>query len=227
MSTVPSRFQVLDRFAPLAGVVTVILWVIGIAIIETGDAPDDEAPPQAIANYFNEESGAILSGSFIFMLGAAAFVWFLGSVRARYHVAEGGTGRLTAIIFGTGILTAVLAMAFVAPGAAAAFAADNLDRPLDPGAAEALSVVGDGFFIAAEAAIVAFYLAVGIGALRYRVLPSWLAWASIALGILAVFPWIGWAAFIWGLPLWVLVTSVWMFMNAETPDRIETRSPAV
>lgn len=225
MSTVPNRLQSLDRFAPLAGVLAVILWIIGIAVTESSDAPDEDAPASAIAEYFANESGGILAGSFIFMLGVAAFVWFLGSVRVRYHLAEGGTGRFTAIVFGAGILTAALAMAFMAPGAAAAFAADNLDRTLEPGAAEALWIVGDGFFIAAEAAVVAFFFAAGVGALRFGVLPVWLAWASIVLAVIAVFPWIGWAAFIWGLPLWVLVTSVWMFMGAERADRVETRAP--
>jgi hypothetical protein len=222
MSTMGNRFQMLDRLAPLVGVLAVILWVIGIGIAESASAPDDDAPAGAIAEYFSEESGSILAGSFIFMLGVAAFVWFLGSVRVRY-IAEGTAGRFGAIVFGTGILTAALAMGMTAPNAAAAFAADNLDRTLEPGAAEALWIVSDGFFIAAEASVVAFFLAAGMGALRFGALPRWLAWASIALGILAVFPWVGWAAYIWGLPLWVLVTSVLMFMSASAPDRVETR----
>ena len=217
MSTMGDRFQLLDRLAPLVGILAVILWVIGIGISESASAPDDDAPATAIAEYFSEESGSILAGSFIFMLGVAAFVWFLGSVRVRYNLAEGTAGRFGAIMFGTGVLTAALAMGMTAPNAAGAFAAENLDRTLEPGAAEALWIVSDGFFIAAEASVVAFFLAAGLGALRFGALPRWLAWASIALGILALFPWVGWAAFIWGLPLWVLVTSVWMFMSTSAP----------
>lgn len=226
MSTMGNRFQLLDRMAPLAGVLAVILWVIGIAFAESASAPDDDAPASAIAEYFSEESGSILAGSFIFMLGVAAFVWFLGSVRVRYNLTEGTAGRFGTIMFGTGVLTAALAMGMTAPNAAAAFAADNLDRTLEPGAAEALWIVSDGFFIAAEASVVAFFLAAGMGALRFGALPRWLAWASIALAILAVFPWVGWASFIWGLPLWVLATSIWMFMSAAAPDRVETRPTA-
>src|SRR5215210_5788614 len=145
MSTIADRFVVLDRFAPLAGVLAVILWVVGLIVADSGDTPDADATPDAIAQYFQAESGAILAGSFLFMLGVAAFVWFLGTLRARYRLAEGDPGRLTSTVFGTGVLTAALSMAFIAPGAAAAFSADNLERTLDPGAAEALWILGDGF----------------------------------------------------------------------------------
>ena len=149
------------------------------------------------------------------MLGVAAFVWFLGSVRVRYHLAEGAAGRLDGD-----------RVRHRGPDGGARDGVHRARRgsrvrggqprsDSGAGAAEALWIVGDGFFIAAEASVVAFFLAAGLGALRFGAFPKWLAWASIALGILAVFPWVGWAAFIWGLPLWVLVVSSWMFMNAR------------
>jgi hypothetical protein len=50
----------------------------------------------------------------------------------------------------------------------------------------------------------------------------WLAWASLVLAIAAFFPWIGWAVFIWGLPLWILVASVWMLLRPAPEGTRET-----
>lgn len=223
MSTTPNRLQALERFAPLAGVLAVVLWIVAVVVVESAGTPDDEASAQALVAYYEEDSGAILAGSFVFMLGTAAFVWFLGSLRTRIYWQEGAAGRLAATTFGAGILTAAMTMGTFAPEAAAAFGSDQLDRPLDPGAAEALAIIGDGFFIAAEASLVVFFLAAGLAALRSRALPAWLGWASLVFAVAAILPWIGWAIVIWGLPLWVLVASIWMFVRPSAPDRMEAR----
>jgi hypothetical protein len=202
------------RFAPLAGVLAVILWVIGLSMVETAaDQPDDDAQAAAFVQFFEEGAGRLVAGAFLFMVGSAVFLWFLGTLRARVHAGEGGPGRLASIVFAAGIVIAAMSMAFAAPYAAGGFAAGELGVTLDPGAAQALSVLDDGFFIAAEAATAVFFLALAVALLRTRALPVWLAWASLVLGVVALLPWIGWAAFIWGLPLWVLIASVWMFVR--------------
>jgi hypothetical protein len=227
MSAVSTRLQTWERFAPLAGVVAVILWVVGIIVLESGGNPSDEASGQVLATHYEENSGSILAGSFLFMLGAAAFVWFLGTLRARILWSEGTVGRLAATTFGAGILTAVMAIGLAAPEAAAALSADQLDRAIEPGAADALATLGDGFFLGGEASVVVFFLAAGLASLRFRALPAWLGWVSIVFAILAVLPWIGWAVFIWGLPLWVLAASIWMFLRPTSPEPVWPAAGAV
>lgn len=210
-----------ERYACLAGVLAVILWVISVIVIESADSPDEDAGGQAIAEYFEADSGAILAGSFIFMLGTAVFIWFLGSLRARLFRGEGGAGRVTSIVFGSGLVVAAMSMGLMAPQAAGALTADETDPSLDPGAAQAFEGLGDGFFVAAEAAVAVFFLAAAVAALRTRALPVWLGWASLVLGIAAMVPWIGWAVYIWGLPLWVLVVSIWLFVRPVPSPRAE------
>ena len=202
------------RLASLAGVLAVILWVIGVTIAETAaDAPEDEAPGAEWIQFFEDGAGRLVAGAFIFMVGSGLFLWFLGNLRALIHIGEGGPGRMASIVFATGIAIAVMGMAFVAPYAAGGFAAGELDVPLEAGTAQALAVLDDGFFIAGEAATAVFFLAAWIALLRTRVLPVWLAWASLVLGVAALLPWIGWAVFLWGLPLWVLIVSIWMLVR--------------
>lgn len=224
MSAASTRLQTWERFAPLAGVLAVILWVVGIILLESAGDVADEASGQVLATHYEENSGSILAGSFIFMLGAAVFVWFLGTLRARILGSEGGFGRLAATTFGAGILTAVMAIGLAAPDAAAALSADQLARPLEAGAADALSALGDGFFIGGEASVVVLFLAAGLSALRFGALPTWLGWVSILFALGALLPWIGWAVFIWGLPLWVLAASIWMFLRPAEHEVV--RRPA-
>jgi anti-sigma factor RsiW len=92
------------------------------------------------------------------------------------------------------------------PVLAAAAAADALE----PSAAQALGVVEYAFFIGAEFTGAVLLFATGVLAIRTRVLPAWLGWASlvVALLMLIVVGPIGFIAIVVGLPLWVLVVSV-------------------
>jgi hypothetical protein len=210
-----------ERYGPLSGILAVVLWVISVFVIESADSPGEDAGGAEIAAYFESDGSKLLAGSFIFMVGTAVFIWFLGSLRARLFWAEGGAGRVTAIVFGSGLVVAAMSMGLMAPQAAGGLMADETDAPIDPGAAQAFEALGDGFFVAAEATVFVFFLAIALAAFRTRALPVWLGWASLVLGIVALVPWIGWAVYIWGLPLWVLVVSIWLYMRPVGPVRTE------
>ncbi len=218
------------RYAPLTGVLAVVLWIVSVFVLEgAADSPGDDASTEEIAAYFNDENGPILVGGFLFMLGSAVFLWFLATLRARLHLAEGGPGRLASIVFASGTVIAAMTMAATAPQVGGALVAEDGGR-VDPGSAQAFWNLGDGFFVAASAAVFVFYVASALGILRTRVLPVWLGWASLVLAVIALIPPIGWATLVWGLPLWLLIASVWMFMRggekplASAPDAPATRA---
>jgi hypothetical protein len=224
-----SRVERWARYAPLTGVVAVVLWVIGVVINEVvGDSPDDDAPAQEFAAYFEDETGSIFGGFFFFALGTLFFLWFLGSLRAALARAEGGVARLASLAFGAGVATAIFILGVVVPEVAGAIAADQSDRDLSPQAAEALFHLGIGFFVAAEFVTTVLFVATAVVILRTRIFPLWLAWASVVLAIaLLVFP-IGWIVLIFGLPLWTLVVSFLLYQRGEAlePEAAEIRARA-
>jgi hypothetical protein len=203
----------LERFAPLTGVGAVVLWVISTILIFEG-APDDDAPGAEIAGWFDSHSTRILVSMLLFGLGTSAFIWFLASVSARLRAAEANP-RLPSIVLVAGAASATVFTLVPGVLSAGALAYENLDRSLSPQAAEALWVMTDGLFYAAEMVAVAFMAAAAISILRTRAFP---AWYGIVTGIiavaLAVAP-IGWAALIFAVPIWTLVTSVWLFAKKE------------
>ena len=208
-----SRLEAAERFAPLTGVAAVILWVIGVFVIEgLGDTPDDDAGAREVVSYFEEDETSIYIGSFIFFLGTLLFVWFAASLRSAVAARE-RTARLASIIFAAAVMKAVFDMASFAPHVAGAFAANEWDAPVEPAAAQALSIVDDGFFVAAEFAAALLLVATAIAIFRWRLLPVWLAWLSLLIAVVLLIPPVGWAALIFGIPLWTLIASVLLYLR--------------
>jgi hypothetical protein len=201
MAVTRARGMAWERYAPLTGVLAVVLWVIGTIVYQS--AVDAKNPATLLDSYRNEE-GSILVGGFLWLLGTFFFFWFLGSLRARLIALETGVQRLTAIAFGGGVAAAVFGFALPGPDMAAAIA-DGAD--LSGPAAEAIRVVGDTFFIGAEMSAAVLLAATGVHALRTRSLPRWLAWVSLVVALVLIILPIGWAGLLFAFPLWVLVVS--------------------
>jgi hypothetical protein len=199
-----------ERLAALAGIVAVVLWVVGTFV--SGEAPDEG---QELLARFQDDEGRILAGGFIFQLGALFFLIFLGALRVRLFAAEGPTGFLTAIAFAAGVAVGIFLLAL--PGAEMSAAINNDD--LDPSSSIALGNLGDIFFLGAELSAALLLVATGLLILRYGPMPRWLAWVSLALALVLLIPPIGWAALLFGLPLWTLAVSVLLWMR---PARVES-----
>jgi hypothetical protein len=197
-----------ERFAPLMGVAAVVLWVVAVILIFDG-APGDKAPGAEIAAWFDEKSTRILVAMLLFGLGTSAFIWFLASLATRLRAAEGNP-PLPSIVLIAGPSAAAVYGLVAGVLSAGALAYENRDRTLSPQAAETIWVLPDGFFHASEMIAVAFMGAAAVSMLRTRAFPVWYAIIAIAL----VAP-IGWAALIFAIPIWTLVTSVWLFVTKE------------
>jgi hypothetical protein len=190
-----------------------VLFVVGVFVIESGDIPEDDATGAEIAAYYADGLNRLATGAVLWGIGILALILFLDGLRTRVLPASARLARLT---YGYGFAAALFLLGSIMPDVSAALASDNLDRPLESGAAELASSLGDGFFIAAELMLVGFFVAVGLAAVRLRALPAWLGWISFLLAVVAVILPIGWAVVVFGLPIWVLITSaVLWFGNRE------------
>ena len=201
-----------SRHAPLAGIVAVILWVVGIIILNgpghLGNNSSD-APVVILAKY-TAHHAAIQWGVWLIMLGALAFLWFVGSLRAAVSSAEQGPARLSTLVGMGGAVTAFGILLAHAPSFAAATTSDNLTAP----AAKALILMDDVFFYAAEFSVAVLFFATAVAVFRWKVLPGWLGWVSLVFAVLAVIPPVGWAILALGLPLWSLVIS-WLLFSKQ------------
>jgi hypothetical protein len=202
----------MERYSPLAGVGAVILWVVGTFLLEKDDRPEGK-DTAAFVTWVEQNDTAILAGAIVFGFGVVLFMWMLGSLRSTLAAAEGGTGRLASIAFGSGIATSVCLMALYLPHGQAAFDHANIsDTSVD-----ALVHVGDSFFAGVELFSIPLVLATALVSLRHGPLPRWSAWVSVALAVILVVPPIGWLGVFIGLPLWVLLVSVLLYRRPGQP----------
>src|SRR5918998_1531961 len=204
-----------ERLAALSGIVAVALWIIGIAIREALGVADVESAQDALA-YFQDEENGILAAGFIFQIGTLFFLIFLSALRSRLWRAEGGTGMLTTLAFASGVAVAIFLLALPAADMAGA-----LEDDLEAAAAQALLALGNVFFFGAELSAAVLLFATGLLAVRLRVLPVWLGWASLVIALWLLIVPIGWAALLIGIPLWVLVTSVLLYLRPAEPAQVE------
>lgn len=192
------------RVTPLAGVLSVVLFIVSVFVVESGDLPGDDATGAELAAYLGDSLSELAIGAVLWGLATIALIWFLDGLRTHIAPASSQLGRLA---YGFGFAAALFLLASVMPDVAGALASDNLDRSLEGGAAEAITALGDGFFIAAELMLAGFFFTVGLAALRARALPAWFGGISLVLALVALVPPIGWAVVVFGFPLWLLLAS--------------------
>ena len=203
------------RVTPLAGVLSVVLFIVAIFVIESDNTPDTDAAGAEVAAYLDGALGTLAVSLVIWGIGTIALIWFLDGLRTHISRFSDQLGRLT-LVFGLGV--ALLMLASFLPDLAGAFTSDELDGELEAGAAQAVGSLGDGFFFGAEVMLAGLFLAVGLAALKAGALPAWVGWFSLLLAVVALIPPIGWAVVIWGFPLWILIISalMWRDTPAET-----------
>lgn len=208
------RSSPMARWAPLLGILAPVMWFLGVTFSESGDTPVEGANADEILTFFQEETTSILLGAVLFMLGTLVFIAFITVLRERWRVAGGSDGAVT-LAYVTGVVGAAFMAAIWAPQLGVAIAIEDMAAPISPATAEMAWHAGTGFFVIGELLLGLFLFATAALILRGGVLPKWLGWVSIALGVVALIPPIGWAAIIFGLPVWLLITSVSLLLSSS------------
>lgn len=190
----------LTRIAALCAFGAVAFWIVGVVLLDSGSPGENATAADELA-YITQEGTSIVFGAMFLGIGSILFAVMLTGLRGRFPAGD----RWTPLWYVTGILTVLLVFLTSTPAVSGWI---DEDRKLEPAAAQALTTLGDGFFIGAEFMAVAFLLGIGIAALTTGALPRWLAWVSLVFAAIALVPWVGWAVVVWGIPLWTIVVGV-------------------
>jgi hypothetical protein len=217
----------LERYAPLTGVAVLALGLAGMIVWEgPADRSELDAPPDVILAYFSDRDTVILGG-FLLMLSAVFFLWFVGSLRAFLRPAEGHVGRLSAIVYGGGVITAAFILALASANVAGALFAEQLS----PEGAQTFYLFGDVFLYPAAMAAAVVIAATALVALRTGALPRWLVWPSFVFALWLLIPPLGtsgatqpenpavWTglAVLPAVPLWTAVTGMVLMRMSRDP----------
>jgi hypothetical protein len=181
------------------GITAVAFWIVGLVVSTALTTSIPSKPTDAqILTWVQGNKNPIITGSWLFMIGCIVLVVFAGLLRSRLSAADGTTAT---IAYTGAVMMAVCGM-FGQTDLVSAINADSVSAS----SAGAFHNVGDMGFIGAELSLTLFLGSVAVLAFRHAVLPRW--WASLTglVAVVALIGPIGWAALVWGFPVWMLVT---------------------
>jgi len=194
-----------DWWAPLTGVAFVVLVIV--SFIVAGEPPDANSPPQEIIDHYVDNKDAVMIGSLLSVIAAALLVFFGAVLRSALRAAEGPGGVLSAVAFAGTIIMATGA----ALDATISFALADRADDVAPVGVQALQALWDNDFFPIVLGAALLLLGAGLSIARTGVLPRWLGWIGVLVGVLALTP-IGFVAFPLG-GLWVLIVSVMLALR--------------
>jgi hypothetical protein len=213
--------QALPRRQWLGGLGIVFGIFFGVAAVATNQGPGINASATAVAAYYNSHHGNSEVGIFLLLLGCVALAFFSGALRnTAFPSAARDRGLMSVSALGTAVWISGLLLT-------AALQTTLLDASHYGHAAVIQSVnylAADDFFPVVIGLSI-FAIATGAGMLRSRVLPGWLGWVTIALGVLAAAGPLGGIAFLIA-PVWALVTGVVLLLRRTIPDAVSQQATA-
>ena len=207
-----------ERIGALTGVLAIVLWILGLVVTNSfsDKIPHHPSDAQLLA-WVRGNTNSILLGGWLWMLGCISFIWFASILRSRFAAAEGGISHYVTLCFAGALAGAVFGMLTTAGDVGAAINKDSISAAT----AGTLHNGGDMFFVVAELAMILFFLGAAMVSLRTGALPRWWAYFAILIAVVLVIGPIGWAALIFGTPLWILGTT-WFLLRPEPGRRAST-----
>jgi hypothetical protein len=199
------------RWLPLSGIGFVVLGLLSVVVLG-GSTPDTNASAAKVASFYDAHNvrqsvaAFILAASvpFLALFGAQLAAAFSAlslpeSVWPRFLVA--GTAAASAVW----LLTALIHFAL----------ADAADQRVSGDAIRALNVLDGDSWIAWNAGLGVMMLAAAGAALTVaRLLPRWLGWAALVLGVALFIPFADFFALLLTL-IWILVVSVMLGRSGD------------
>jgi hypothetical protein len=209
----------LERFAPLAGVLFLVLVIV--AVIVGGESPSPDDSLQTILDYFKGDRDSALAASIILGFATVPFLWFAGVLRSVLAAAEGPPARLANTALSGAIVIAVGVLLL----AGFTFTAADTVNDVTPQTTQTLSALQADFYFPVLFGTAVFMLASGLAILRFAALPAWLGWVAVVLGVAALtFSPASFFATILMI-IWTAVVGVMLFQRGSARRRPEPGVP--
>jgi hypothetical protein len=221
-----------ERVALASGILFVAVQfatvVFNVAFFLTTHPPID-ASPQETARGFAEHATMVEVGTYLYVLHMPFWLLFLGGLFGVLRRAEGGSGVLSVSVLGGGVAMAVIA----SMGAVVS----SLTPTIGQLGGDAATVKAIDAMTPLALALSAFPRAVLLGAtsavlLEGRIVPRWIGWTSLALGLIslvstgtlvapALFPFLALGTLLF--VVWVAALTIALLRSTRTESRVAPR----
>jgi hypothetical protein len=214
-----------SRWLIWTGPLFALLFLVAAVVLES-DGPGEKASGAEVMKYFNAHQGRGMISVFATPLVVALLLLFASSVRtrARRHGESevGATVMLAgAVLWAAGMLVgSLLDLALLS-------ASDNNQSDVAQGA----NVLASADWIPFIGGIAIFLIGAGLTVLASRVMPAWLGWIALVVGVVSLAGPGGFIGF-FVAPLWILVAGIMLAVRRDdtapaTSDVTAQPSPAV
>jgi hypothetical protein len=203
------------RWAPLSGVVFVLLWILVFFGLDDDGAGDSDSEILAwYADSGNRNNQLVTF--FLILASVLFFIWFVSVLRGRLASAEGTPGSHTVLAFGAGLVASALWSVASVFFMALSFAVDDSNRfVVDPNTYRLIDNMGYAIWFSGTTVAALLVFATALLSLKGQIVPTWLAWLSlvVAATMLVSFMFIPFLIFLG----WVLVVSLVLVFRKPTP----------
>lgn len=209
----------LDRFAPLTGLGFAVLSLVAFGT--ASGAPKASDSGAKVIAFYKAHSSSAQASDVLWAFAFVFLVFFAASLCTMARRAPDSDGLRWVIAAGAAVLAAGATVYFGFDFVLASAAGD-----LSPAAAQALNVLALKGFLPLGAGAVTFGVGAGLTIIRGSLLPSWVGWPAIVIGLLTAF---GGIPGILLLVLWAAVASIVLFRRTTklaTPDAVATPTVA-
>ena len=214
----PSAVRGLERWAGLAAVAYVVLFIGGGTLGYNGQPDTDSAPAKIIAYYSKASHRDKISWGWILVLIAVFFlIWFIGGLRQTLNRIDPG-GNLTAVATVGGAVYAALTLAGVSVNAGIkTMSDDTFHHQVYPSLIHAADDTGYVLHSAGGVGAAALIIATTVAIRRVGLIPTWAAVVSIIIGVLAIVSIFFYPQIL--IALWLLVAGIVLFRVASAAAR--------
>lgn len=193
----------LKRLAPLSGVVFVAVGLVAIFTSKTSPGPG--ASGERVISFYTAHHSSQRLSDILFVIAFSFFVLFAGALRNALRGESDGAA--TTALAGAAVLCAGFGFISVIDYAIA-------DHPahLTIATAQALNMLDNDAFPVAAAGALVFGLGAGFAVVNASVLPRWLGYVMIALGIITATP-LSIIGF-FGVIVWTLIVAIMLYLRS-------------
>lgn len=193
------------RYAPLTGLLAVVFTVV--AFLMMGDTPDTNSSGREVRFFYDDHEAQTAVSLYLLVIAGVLFVFFAACLARALRDAADRNGWLHHVVLAGGVL---MAAGFWTGSTVVLALLDSANEPaVGNQTLQTLNTISEDFFIPFVGGMGVLLLAAGLAGIRTAagVLPRWLSWAGVTLGVLVFIPWVGFFAFMLG-GLWVIIASV-------------------
>jgi len=207
-----------NRLMPLCGIIFVALVLASIFI---ENPPGSNASASKVLTYYQAHPHTTSASALLTGLAVIFGLLFFGYLR-EYMRQDRATRWLATTAFGGVVVFAVGG----AISAGSYLALGDQPQVLNAAAAQTLNLIQSdvsGSFT--QVGLAVFFLATGAAILRGRLLPAWLGWVSLVLGVVAASLILAFIAFV-ATGLWVIVVAVMLWTRAAHESAEQESTPS-